>query len=246
MTGQLPPAPSGDALARPIRIREILSRDDPALPVAYEMLRATFSRNERVQLSEWREVLRERAEDVWSDYGWHLIVAERGRTVVGLTTGMFLGSVNVAVIGYLAISPTIRGGGLGTRLRTRLRTAFERDAHRLLGRHLGAILGEVSPDNPWLRALSRRPNVLVLDVPYYQPRLHLLDLSSPFVLYYESCGAPRASLPMLELRRILYALWRQGYRLARPLQHRAFRKMMRALDGRRHIGPHPDFPRATS
>ncbi|MBW7933067.1 MAG: GNAT family N-acetyltransferase, partial [Gemmatimonadaceae bacterium] len=164
--------------------------------------------------------------------------------VIGLATGTFVGSVNVAMIGYLAMAPSIRGGGIGTRLRERLRHAFELDARRL-GRPLAAILGEVSHDNPWLRSLSRRPKVLVLDLPYYQPSLRFLDASSPFVLYFESCGPARQALPMLELRRILFAIWREGYRLARPLEHRAFRRMMRTLDERRLVGPHPDFPKRT-
>jgi len=39
------------------------------------------------------------------------------------------------------------------------------------GKPLAAILGEVTADNPWLRALARRPGVLVLDFPYFQPKL---------------------------------------------------------------------------
>jgi GNAT superfamily N-acetyltransferase len=228
-----------------VRLREIISRTDPALPAAYALLNATFARHERVTLNEWRAVLREREEEVWTDFAWHLLIAEQRGEVVGLATGTYVGSANVAMIGYLAMAPSTRGGGIGTHLRERLRHAFERDARRL-GRPLAAILGEVSHDNPWLRALARRPKVLVLDLPYYQPSLRFLDSSSPYVLYYEACGAARAYLPMLELRRILFTIWRESYRLGRPLEHRAFRRMMRALDGRRHVGPHPDFPQSAA
>ena len=233
------------ASAPAVRLREIVSRTDPALPAAYALLNATFARHERVTLNEWRAVLREREEEVWTDYAWHLLIAEQRGEVVGLATGTYVGSTDVAMIGYLAMAPSIRGGGIGTHLRDRLRHAFERDARRL-GRPLAAILGEVSHDNPWLRRLARQPKVLVLDLPYYQPSLRFLDSSSPFVLYYEACGPARAYLPMLELRRILFALWRESYRLGRPLEHRAFRRMMRALDGRRHVGPHPDFPQPSA
>lgn len=228
-----------------VRIREITSRTDPALPRAYALLNATFARHERVTLKEWRAVLHEREAEVWTDFAWHLLIAEQRGEVVGLATGTFVGSADVAMIGYLAMAPSVRGSGIGTRLRDRLRHAFERDARRG-GRPLAAILGEVSHDNPWLRALARRPEVLVLDLPYFQPSLRFLDSSSPFVLYYEACGPARAYLPMLELRRILFALWRETYRLGRPLEHRAFRRMMRALDGRRHVGPHPDFPQPSA
>lgn len=234
-----------EPIAPAVRLREITSRSDAALPAAYALLHATFARHERVTLREWRSVLREREEDVWTDFAWHLLVAEQRGEVVGLATGTFIGSVDVAMVGYLAMAPAIRGGGIGTRLRERLRHEFERDARRL-GRPLAAIVGEVSHDNPWLRTLARQPKVLVLDMPYYQPSLRFLDTASPFVLYYESCGPVRSSLPMLELRRVLYALWRESYRLSRPLEHRAVRRMLRALDGKRQVGPHPDFPRPTS
>ena len=233
------------ASAPVVRLREITSRTDPALPGAYALLNATFARHERVTLKEWRAVLHEREAEVWTEYAWHLLIAEQRGEVVGLATGTFVGSANVAMIGYLAMAPSIRGGGIGTRLRDRLRHEFERDARRL-GRPLAAILGEVSHDNAWLRALARRPKVLVLDVPYYQPSLRFMDSSSPYMLYYEACGPARAYLPMLELRRILFAIWRESYRLGRPLEHRAFRRMMRALDGQRHVGPHPDFPQPSA
>jgi GNAT superfamily N-acetyltransferase len=234
-------ATSPQSAPHAVRMREIVNRHDPALPAAYALLRDTFARNERVTLNDWRASLREREEEVWTDYAWHLVVAESRGAVLGLATGTYLGSVNAAIIGYLAISPDLRSGGLGTLLRRRLRGEFERDARRRHGRTLGGVVGEVSADNPWLRRLARHPNVLVLDLPYYQPRLHLLELSRPYVLYYESCDRRRADLPMLEVRRLLYAIWREGYRLARPLQYRAFRRILRSLDGRRRIGAHPDY-----
>lgn len=233
--------PVAEPAAPAVRLREITSRRDPVLPAAYALLHATFARHERVTLREWRSVLREREEEVWTDFAWHLLVAEQRGEVVGLATGTFIGSVDVAMIHYLAMAPAIRGSGVGTRLRERLRHEFERDARRL-GRPLKAILGEVSHGNPWLRTLARRPKVLVLDMVYYQPSLRFLDTASPFVLYYESCGRARPALPMLELRRILFALWRESYRLSRPLEHRAVRRMLRALDGQRQVGPHPDYP----
>lgn len=229
-----------------VQFREVADPKDERLAPAYALLRQAFHRSERVGLSEWRGTLREKAGGVWTDYSWHLIVATRGARVVGLATGTYLGNVNVGIIGYLAIASGAQASGLGTRLRRQLRKAFERDAQRISGRPLQAILGEVHPGNPWLRALARRPNVLVLDLPYFQPSLYESDLPSPFLLYYESLHGPRRYLPAGELRQILYAIWRRAYRVSRPLERPAFRRMLASLNGRRRVGGHPQFRRARS
>lgn len=220
-----------------IRIREVADPRDPAISQAYRLLGRTFERGERVDRREWNGSLEERAQGVLSDLSWHLIIAENAqRKVVGLVSGTYLGNVNVGVIGYLAITATARAHGLGSRMRLRLRRAFERDAARVAGKPLGAIIGEVSPDNPWLRTLASRQGVVLLDLPYHQPRLRSGDLPSPFTLYYEALAPRRKRLPVSELRRILFAVWRRIYRIPRPLERPAFRAMMRALEGRRTIG----------
>lgn len=229
-----------------VRIREIATADDGALAEIHALLRRSFHRHERVSLREWRSTLREKTRGVWTDYAWHLLVAEHGARVVGLTAGTYVGNVNVGIIGYLAIAPEFQAGGLGSRLRARLRHTFERDARQIAGRPLDAVLGEVSADNPWLTSLSRRSNVLILDLPYFQPSLGPGDPPSPYVLYYESLRRPRRYIPAGELRQLLYAVWRRAYRISRPLEHAAFRRMLRSLDGRRRIGPHPDFRRHQS
>ena len=163
-------------------------------------------------------------------------VAEEEGRVVGLASGTYLGNVNLGVIGYLAADRTTRSRGVGTRLRGHLRRRFARDAKRITGGPLEGIIGEVSADNPWLRALARRPEVLVLDFQYYQPRLYDDDEPSPFVLYYECLTRVRDRIPVKELRRILYTIWRRIYRVSRPVDRRAFRAMLRALENRRTIG----------
>lgn len=228
---------------QPIRIREIADPQDAVLGEAYALLRRTFHRSERVSLAEWRATLREKSRRVWADYEWHLFIAERSGEIIGLVTGTYLGNVNLGIIGYLAVTPDVQAAGLGTRLRGRLRQAFARDARLIARRPLGAVMGEVSADNPWLKKLARRPGVLILDIPYYQPRLYPTDRPSPFVLYHESAGRGRRYLAAGELRRILYAIWRRAYRISRPLERPAFTRMLRALEGRRRIGPHPDYPK---
>ena len=53
---------------------------------------------------------------------------------------------------------------------------------------------------------------------------------------YESLTGVRDRMPVKELRRILYTIWRRIYRVGRPVDRRAFRAMLRALEGRRTIG----------
>lgn len=219
-----------------LRIREVRDPRDPAIRGAYALLSRTFDRGERVDLAGWTGSLRERASGLLTDLLWHLLVAEHGTQVVGFASGNYVGSLNIGVIGYLAVESDIRSHGLGSRLRERLKGAFQRDALRIAGDPLEAIVGEVSTTNPWLRALAARPGVVVLDFAYVQPRLRADDQPTPFRFYYEALVRPRRSLPAGELRRILFAIWRRIYRVARPLDRRSFRRMLRSLERRRTIG----------
>lgn len=229
-----------------IRIREIVDASDPALRDAYALLRQAFHKEERVPLSEWKGSLAEKSSRLLTDIAWHLLVAEDDGSVVGLASGTYLGNLNIGVIGYLAMAPAARAHGMGSRLRARLRRLFARDAQRLGGRPLDGIVGEVSAGNPWLQTLARRPEVLLLDFPYLQPSLHEDDDPSSFILYYESLQSRRDRIPVAELRRILYGIWRRVYRISRPLDHRAFRTMLRSLERRRTVGrrriPSPASP----
>ena len=217
-------------------VREVRDPNDPAVRQAYALLRKSFDRTERVPMRDWIGSLREKKEALLTDLVWHLVVVEQEGRVVGFTSGTYLGNVNVGAIGYLAIAEGVRAQGIGTRLRGRLRQLFHRDARRILGVPLDAIVGEVSLHNPWLRTLARRPGVILLDFPYHPPGLRDDDEPSRFVLYYEGLSRRRARLPVAELRRLLYALWRRGYRISRPLDRPAFRAMLRSLEGRRTIG----------
>ncbi len=221
---------------RRVTIREVTDPTDPAATDAYALLTKTFHRGERVARRDWTSTMREQKQGLHTDVFWHLLVAERGTKVIGFASGTFLGNVNLGVIGYLAIARNARAGGLGSRLRTTLRRRFMRDAQRINARELDGVIGEVSGGNPWLRALSRRPGVVLLDLPYYQPKLREDDEPSPFVLYYEAVGRPVKRFKVAELRRILYAMWRRAYRIARPLDRPAFRRMLAYLSLRRSVG----------
>jgi hypothetical protein len=216
-------------------MREVVRPSDPAVRSAYRLARRSFAPDELLPLGHWRDSLEERRARLWTDTAWHLMVAESGERVVGLASGNYVGSVNVALVGYVAVEPSWRASGLGSRLRSRLRRAFERDARRIRGGPLAAVMGEVRADNPWLRHLERRPGVIVLDIPYRQPSLTERGADVPLVLYYEPLAGSRRSLKSRDLRRILYALWRRAYRVDRPLAAASFRRMLRAIDGHRRF-----------
>lgn len=223
------------ASARP-HFREITEPADPAVRQAHRLLTRNFHKAERVPIKEWRESLEEGGAGVWTDVRWHLAVAELRGDVIGVATGTYLGNVNTGVIGYLAVGASARGYGVGPALRGRLRSLFRKDARAIRGETLEAVIGEVRPDNPWLRTLVRRDGVIALDFEYHQPKLHVGEEPVPLVLYYEALGRIRKRLPTDLLRRLLYTTWRRIYRIARPLSNPTFTRMLAQLEGRRSIG----------
>jgi GNAT superfamily N-acetyltransferase len=219
-----------------IRIREILTVDDPGFRDAHSLLRREFPRGEMLPLRDWRNAMRERREELWTDVAWHLLVAERDGEVVGAASASYLGNVNVMVVGYVAVREDARGEGLGPRLRRALRRKCDADARRVGHSHLKAVIGEVHAANPWLRSLVHREGAIALDFDYYQPTLGGGRQPVALVLYYQPLGAVRRSLSVAELRRLLYSIWRRAYRVPQPLARPAFRRMLRSLEGRRRVG----------
>lgn len=228
-----------------LRIREIRVETDAAFRPAFRLLSRAFPRAELLPRRAWVQVMRERRAGLWSDLNWHLFVAVRGTRVVGVGSGSYLGNLNVGVIGYIAVVPKARSLGIGPRLRLALQLAFERDARRIRRAALEALVGEVRADNPWLRHLVRRRAAIALDFPYVQPSLHGRERAVPLVLYYQPLRGPRASVPARAVRQLLYTMWRRMYRVANPLSHPAFRRMVRSLRDRERIGRRPLEPAAS-
>lgn len=219
----------------PVRIREIRERNDPALRRVYRFFQRIFPRGELVPFRDWADSIREREAGLWTDLGWHVLVAELQGRVIGAATGNYLGNLNIGIIGYIAVGRGDRAHGLGARLRRRLREMFEQDARRMRRRSLDALVGEVHPRNPWLRHLVRRERAIALDFLYYQPALRG-EPAVPLVLYYQPLRRSRRTVAANELRRLLYTMWRRAYRVPRPLSRREFRRMLGALAGRSRIG----------
>jgi hypothetical protein len=229
----------GKAGAERTIVREIRSASDPAFRAAYSILRAAFPKAEMSPLRDWINALREREHDLPLDFQWHLLVAQRGSTVVAAASGTYLGNVNVGVIGYVAVRPDARVRGLGPRIRRALRRAFDRDAMQISGGPLEAIVGEVQATNRWLHTLVNREGAIALDFDYVQPSLQRDLRAVPLVFYYQPLRKPMRSLPTPYLRRLLYTIWRRAYRVARPLSRPEFRRMLRSLEGRARIGARP-------
>ena len=229
------------ARRRRLDIREIDTPGDSALRPAHQLLRRAFTRAEMLPLGDWQNALRERSHSLWLDQSWHLLVAQRGGKLLAAATGAYLGNVNVGIVGYIAVTPEARSLGIGPRMRRALRRKFDADARRIGRRAAAAIIGEVKADNPWLGHLVRVEGAIALDFPYFQPSLGGGREPVPLVLYYHALAEPRASLSAAETRQLLYTVWRRVYRIARPLDHPEFRRMLRALEGRRRIGQRAEF-----
>ncbi|HYC50354.1 MAG TPA: GNAT family N-acetyltransferase [Gemmatimonadaceae bacterium] len=222
-----------------VTVRELIDAADPAFRPAHALLRSSFHRGEMLPVADWRNAMRERRENLWTDLNWHLLVAERNGKVLAAASGSYQGNLNIGLVGYIAVAPAARAMGLGPRMRRALVRRFEADAWRLHGAPLRAIVGEVRPDNPWLGTLVRQ-GAIALDFPYYQPSLGKKKEPVPLVLYYQPMDRPRRSLPVAEVRRMLFSIWRRSYRVPRPLQHPEFRAMLRTLRGKR-VGSRPDL-----
>lgn len=219
-----------------LRIRQVRQPSDPALAGAYRLLRRAFSARELVRRRDLREMMTERNTGLLGDLNWHMVVAERGEQVVGVATISYMGNVNVGVVGYVAVRPGERSGGLGLKLRARLLRAANRDAVRIRHRPLDAIVGEVRPRNPWLAHLVEHFGAIPLDFRYWQPSIDGTARPVRLVLYYQPINRERSSLSAPEVRRLIYHIWRRLYRIPKPMKDPIFRRMLRSLAGRRRIG----------
>lgn len=193
---------------------------------------------------DWLTVLRERETGLFMDINWHLLVALRGDRLIGAASGTYLGNVNIALIGYIAVDTAARERGLGPLLRRRLRRAIEQDAQRIRRRPLRAIVGEIEEDNPWLRTVVKRHGAIPLDFPYEQPSLRPNHASVPLTLYWQPLSNPDTRwLSAAFLRKLLYTIWRRTFRIRSPLKEPAFRRMMKSLEGRKRIAARTLPPR---
>lgn len=221
---------------------EIVEVEDERAPLAKEalsLIREAFEPHERQPLDQIAMEIAEKRLGLLTSYDFHLFAArsEMGG-VMAIAAGVYLGGVNAGMVTYLAVRPEYRSRELGRRMRVRLVEAFRRDARQAEWDDLYWVVGEVRMDNPWLARLVRDRGAIPFDLTYYHPGVGP-GSGEAWVLYRQPIGDSRPELPAVEVRRLIYAIWRRAYRVRWPLDHDGFAAMMDELEERATVGIHP-------
>jgi hypothetical protein len=186
-------APSEDVSHRGKTSVVIESLDDDRTPLyldSVDLYNRAFPDSERSDPQYFAHILEEKRLGVLYPFNFHYLVARADERAVGLATGHYLALVNLGFVGYLAVSPSAKGGRIGSRLRHRLVEEFRRDARAAGYKDLLGVIGEVEARNPWLRHLMRRSGAFALDFDYRQPPLRAEQEDVPLVLYLEPIVRP--------------------------------------------------------
>lgn len=228
--------------ARDVHVVEVEDERDPVATAALGLIAQAFAARERHATGDLLSEIAERRLDVLSSQRFHLLTAfvDGDAEPAGVILGVYLDGVNAGFVSYLAVRERHRGRRIGRVLRPRLVDLFAADARRAGHESLSWVLGEVRLRNPWLRRLVRTRGAIPFDLTYYHPGMSL-DSPEPYVLYRQPVGDTRLELPVAEVRRLLFAIYRRAYRVRYPLQREAFLDMMEQLEGRHSVGAHPEF-----
>jgi hypothetical protein len=226
----------------PYRLIPVLDERERLAQQAFGLVHGMFAPADRQPISELASELAERRLGLFSNYNFHLIAAvpEGGDAPAGAIIGIYLGGVNAGLVMYLAVGREHRGSGLARMLRPRLVQAFQEDARKAGRDDVAFVLGEVRAASPWLRRLVRTRGAIPFDLDYYHPGM-TPGFGEKYVLYRQPFGDCRRELSVALTRRVLYAIYRRAYRVRYPLQREGFVAMLRQLEGRDHVGVHPDF-----
>ncbi len=222
---------------REVVIDSLIDHRHPSFSGMMRLFNRVFPPKEKIDRGYFEQILAEKRMGLLDPFNTHVLVARRGRRVVGFATGTYLAVVNMGFVGYLAVDPALKGLRLGNRLRRRLVKELRRDATAAGHDDLDGVLGEIERPNPWLRHLVRERSALALDLDYRQPPLRPDEPQVPLVLYIEPIARPIKRMPTARVRAVLYAIYRRLYRLRFPLREPSFRAMLRSLGTRRVIGP---------
>lgn len=233
---------TGPADLRGIEVVEVLDERQPMAAAALDIIVDTFAAHERHPLSDLRSELAEQRLGVLSTQNFHLLAGldPVAGSPIGAIIGVYLSSVNAGFIAYLGVLEPHRGRRVARVLRPHLVELFRADARRAGYDELAWVMGEVKRRNPWLRRLVRARGAIPFDLTYYHPGM-TLDSAEPYVLYRQPIGDRRRELPVAEVRRVLYAIYRRAYRVRYPLQRDTFVNMLEQLEGRTTVGVHPEF-----
>ncbi|MEJ2185051.1 MAG: GNAT family N-acetyltransferase [Gemmatimonadota bacterium] len=217
-------------------IVEVLDERTPAAQSALGLIMDTFPAHERQPLAELRSEIAEKRLGLLAAYDFHLFAAfgDSGpdKYAVAAAVGVYLEGVNAGFVNYLAVRPAVRGRGHGRALRRRLVEQLRSDARDAGFDDLAWVIGEVRPDNDWLRRLVREKSAIPFDLTYYHPAPIPGAADERFVLYRQPVGDVREALPSELVQRLLYAIYRRAYRVSYPLERPAFRDMLAELKTR--------------
>jgi len=265
------PDPEADPPKRPVApetspdpgVVEVLDERTTTAQRALGLIMDTFPAHERQPLAELRSEIAEKRLGLLAAYDFHLFAVfddatgaggpggdaepgahvgvRAGGRVAASAIGVYLEGVNAGFINYLAVRPALRGRGLGRALRRRLVGQLRADARHAGFDDLAWVIGEVRPDNDWLRRLVREKSAIPFDLTYYHPAPVPGVADERFVLYRQPVGDARVALPTELVRQLLYAVYRRAYRVSYPLERPAFREMLAELEGRKVVGGHPEY-----
>lgn len=228
---------SGEPLAPQIRLVEIEDERDPHADQALELIVDTFPPAERQSMADLRSEIAEKRLGLLAAYDFHLLAAiHPAGHVVGTVAGVYLEGVNAGFVTYLAVRAEARGRRVARRLRAELVEALRADARRAGCGELAWVIGEVQPNNAWLRRLVRHRGALPFDLEYYHPAQSEAARDVRYTLYRQPIGDAREELPVGLVRRLLYSIYRRAYRVRYPLQRDGFQAMLRELEARDIVG----------
>jgi GNAT superfamily N-acetyltransferase len=142
----------------------------PAIETFYdEVLKASFPATELVDLQEFQDIAASDEDSIW-------LIEDEDGTILGGATAEWDASLRVLLLGYLAIRPGTRGGGLGGSLyMAALESWREKYKPCLILAEVQDPAGHSSSEaygDPAARLrfyLSRGSRIL--DLPYFQPAL---------------------------------------------------------------------------
>jgi ribosomal protein S18 acetylase RimI-like enzyme len=225
----------------PVNIVELADEQAPQTAAALRLIEDTFDSRDRQPVEELASEVAEKRLCLTSAQEFHLFAATGpDGEVLAAITGVYLDGVNAGFVTYLAVRPELRRKRIGQRLRVNLVERFRVDA-RLAGfDDLAWVLGEVRLSSPWLKRLVQRRGAVPFDLTYYHPGVR--PPARPIhALYRQPVTDDREVLPAQLVRRLLFAVFRRGYRVRYPLLHPGFHTMMEELEGRSEVGMHPRF-----
>lgn len=226
------------------RLVEVTDEREPLAERALGVILVSIPEEDRHPTYMLRNQLRDtRLGQVAPDDYHMLAVLEPGGEPVAVASGRYLADANVGFVMYLAVRPEHRGGSLGSWVREALVDTFREDARQNGEDDLAAVVGEIAFDSPWLLSLVRAGVAIPLDLDYYHPGMAPSWSDERYVLYRQPIVDRRATFSADEVRAMLDAVWKRGYRFRYPPAHEGFKAMLAQLEGREVVGPHPEIVR---